>query len=142
MGAVQAVARAPFEGSGYTATPDASRRRFQFSLRTLFVLVTIVAAPLAWLAVQLKWIHDRHDAWDWAMDYNEPVLVSLAPPEIEFPWVLRMLGEKSHATTLYFSPRTAEEKEPVSRVRALFPEANVLEGTAPWARHDFERRHP
>ena len=34
----------------------------RFSLRTLFVLVTIIALPLGWVDYQLKWIRQRHEA--------------------------------------------------------------------------------
>jgi hypothetical protein len=34
--------------------------RPRFSLRTLFVAITVVGVFLAWLVPQLKWIHDRH----------------------------------------------------------------------------------
>src|SRR5881296_2575500 len=37
----------------------------QVSLRTLFALVFLLAIPLGWLGVQLKWIRDRHAASEW-----------------------------------------------------------------------------
>jgi hypothetical protein len=44
-----------------TAPP---RRRFYFSLRTLFVLMTILGLFLGWVGAQLKWIHDRTKRYD------------------------------------------------------------------------------
>jgi len=38
------------------------RRWFRYSLRTLFVLVTVFCI---WLGVQVKWIGDRHEALQW-----------------------------------------------------------------------------
>ena len=39
-------------------TPAPKPRRFRFSLRTLFVVVTLVGC---WLGYQLNWIRQRHD---------------------------------------------------------------------------------
>jgi len=44
----------------YETTPPVRRRWFRFSLRTLLVVVLLLAVPLAWMGVQLKWIRDRH----------------------------------------------------------------------------------
>jgi len=38
---------------------ETPRRWFRFSLRTLFVVLTILGV---WLGVQVKWIKDRHAA--------------------------------------------------------------------------------
>jgi len=38
------------------------RRWFQYSLGTLFVLVTALCVLQGWLAAQRKWIRDRHEA--------------------------------------------------------------------------------
>ena len=38
------------------------RRRFRFSLRTMFVLVTVGCFFLAWLVYHLDWIRQRRDA--------------------------------------------------------------------------------
>jgi len=37
------------------------RFRPRFSLRTLFVLVTILALPMGWLALQARIMHHRRD---------------------------------------------------------------------------------
>ena len=33
----------------------------RFSLRTLFVLITLISIPLGWVAYQLNWIRQRHE---------------------------------------------------------------------------------
>ena len=40
------------------------RRWYQFSLRTMFVLVFLVSIPLAWVGYSLRWIKERHDWLD------------------------------------------------------------------------------
>ena len=32
----------------------------RFSLRTLFVLITLISIPIGWVAYQLNWIRQRH----------------------------------------------------------------------------------
>jgi hypothetical protein len=38
------------------------RRWFQFSLRTVFILMTILGI---WLGIQVKWLRDRQEARKW-----------------------------------------------------------------------------
>ncbi len=39
-------------------------RRLRFSLRTLFVVVTVAACIVGWTAYQLNWIRQRHEELD------------------------------------------------------------------------------
>jgi hypothetical protein len=41
--------------------PTPARLWFQFSLRTLFVVVAVIALPLGWSACQLNWIRKRKE---------------------------------------------------------------------------------
>ena len=53
-------------GTAYTGGMDEKQKRrcrwFQFSLRTLLILVTGLRLWIGW---QLKWIRDRHVAIEW-----------------------------------------------------------------------------
>ena len=42
--------------------PLTRRRSFQFGMGTLLVLVTVLAVPLGFVAYQLNWIRQRHEA--------------------------------------------------------------------------------
>ena len=42
-----------------TVTPP-RRRWYQFSLRTMFVLVSLLSIPLAWVGYSISWIRQRH----------------------------------------------------------------------------------
>src|SRR6185295_13425527 len=124
-----------------SCSPTAPRRRwFRFSLRTLFLVVAILGVFHGWLGVQLKWMYDRHEALQWALDHKEPVVISLEPPEVELPWQLTLLGERPQRTTFYFAPCTDEQLAQIERVRKLFPEANVQYGNAPWRSPTFVPR--
>lgn len=79
--------------------------RFAFSLRTLFVLVTIIGTVLGWLAIQLQWIRDRREAQRWLIDTHARQLArdsggKMPPLKGDYvsraekaPWMLRMLWE-------------------------------------------------
>ena len=102
-------------------------REFRFTLRTLFVVVLLLAIPLGWLAVQLKWIRDRHEALrglmqppsrafilDWSSSFvheRDDVL----------PWSLRLFGENS-VMQIFILHGQESELQPL---RMLFPEAEV-----------------
>ena len=39
--------------------------RFRFTLRKMFVALTVLAGALVWPGAQAKWIKDRRDAIEW-----------------------------------------------------------------------------
>lgn len=45
-----------------TAHDQPRRCCSRFSLRTLFLVVTIVGTLVGWFGMQLKWVHDRREA--------------------------------------------------------------------------------
>jgi len=95
------------------------RRWFQFSLGTLFVLVTLMAALLAWIGVQLKWINDRHEALSKYIPKYDPSAFHVAAP-----WSIRVFGE-SGILPLSITVRTDSELEQVWQLRRLFPESKI-----------------
>jgi hypothetical protein len=99
------------------------RRWFRFSLRTLFLLVALIAAPLAWLGVQLKWIHDRHEAAAWASDHQSagPFPQKTTPA----PWSIRILGESDGLRSMDVCAFTPEDREQVAKLERLFPERKI-----------------
>jgi hypothetical protein len=93
------------------------RRWYQFSLRTMFVGMTLACVVLAWVGYSLNWIRQRQQArgshpfmyWHEWVDPNIP----LAPDGL---W---LFGEKS-----VFQIESNEDDTEV--IRKLFPEAEVL----------------
>jgi hypothetical protein len=91
-------------------------RWFRFSLRTLFVLVTIAGACAGWVAYQLNWIRERHavlqthGGGELVTFYIEP-----QPP----PWPLGLFGEPSQSGNVFIPFRESELKY----AHSLFPEA-------------------
>ena len=89
------------------------RHWFRFSLRTLFVLVTIIGVAAGWVAYQLNWIRQRHEF------LGRPPNGIYANDNSELPWSLKLFGEKA-MYTVYTPELTKHEAE------KLFPEAGVV----------------
>lgn len=88
----------------------------RFSLRTLFVLITLISLPLGWSAYQLNWIRQRQEFAQqhfsdrlWHPGWTRP----LAEP----PWPLKVFGDPGY-TLFDFRLQQSDAK----RTRELFPE--------------------
>ena len=104
------------------------RRWFRFSLRTLFVVVTVFCDwTRGWFVYQLNWIWHRHaflnesytrspEGW-----LEGSLLPDFDPPE-KTPWTLRLFGEEPIS---YICIIPYKGPEYVARCKELFPEAEV-----------------
>jgi len=108
-----------------TTTPDKPKRRrwFRFSLRTMFVLLTILGVFLGWLTVQFKWIHDRHEAQHWLQSKLNALIIN--SPSRSPPWPLKILGEPK--VDVIWIP--LNESTRLEELKRLFPEADVCVGS-------------
>jgi hypothetical protein len=103
------------------------RRWFRFSLRTLFVLVTVFCV---WLGFQFNWIYRRHRALEWMQDqakYWDDMPVSQKVwLGTRTPWPIAMLGEEGleQVCVIVDDEKTAAEKQ--VELRRLFPEGDVF----------------
>ena len=91
--------------------------QWRFSLRTFFVVLTIFGV---WLGVQVKWIHDRHEALE--LEWVCPgayVDVDYRPA----PWSIRLV--EPGVPYISIDPDVAQDPEKVSELKKLFPEAIV-----------------
>lgn len=103
-------------------TPATPRRRwFSFSLRTLFVLVTVLGVFLTWLGVQLKWIQDRKEALKWLADGHGMFHEGFEDRMPIAPLSVRIFGEPAIGYILL--PEENASHGP--RIKLLFPEAQV-----------------
>jgi ABC-type multidrug transport system fused ATPase/permease subunit len=97
------------------------RRWFQWSLRTLFVVVTVAALLSAWVVYQLNWIRQRNSARNWIAAHRA-ALSSAIFEKRPFPWPLRILGEQPENLIEIVT----DDMGRVEELRSLFPEATVL----------------
>ena len=100
---------------------DATKRRwFQFSLRTMFALMTLVAV---FVAYHVRWIRQRHDflatdgVYDWSDKYSN---ANTARPRA--PGMLWLFGETGVTKLVVYERGKAD----FSRSAALFPEARRI----------------
>jgi hypothetical protein len=113
--------------------PHPKRRRFQWSLRTLFAAFAVVAC---WLVYHVNWIQTRREDREWLKSrqaaiyeqpYGESTLhgATIWPPLTQhFSWSLWILRE-SPAIVIDSPPMADSDLE---RLRRVFPEATVHVG--------------
>jgi hypothetical protein len=104
--------------------PKSSRLRIRFSLRTLFVALTVITV-LPWLVGNLYWLHERNNS-----------LATKCPVPLEgqqwAPWPLWLVGAKGFARIqIKAPPEHLAEYQQVARDRRfhwqrLFPEAEAI----------------
>src|SRR4051812_34590700 len=102
------------------------RCRFQFRLRTLMIVVTLLAVPLGYIGWQVRLVRERkgsratnvaffYKAIDMAFfdreRYPEPATIS---------WIRERLGDEAIQVV---RPRTGASAETIAKLQAAFPEA-------------------
>ena len=85
--------------------PAPKRRWFAYSLRTLFVVMTVFAC---WLGYQLNWIRQRHNA---KIGFGYLQIATTGPIPCHAPWPLRWFGEEGHSLLLVPNSYTKEEMD-------------------------------
>lgn len=112
------------------ADPTPPRRRFRYSLRTMFVVVTIAAILIMWATSEWRFVLDRKAL---ASEFNDRIgpVGYVGPhsnptPTIPF-WRAWMGDRPRHAIDVpYGAP-----KDDFDRARMLFPEAEIHRSPSP-----------
>jgi len=110
----------------------------QVSLKGFFVLVTVLGVLFGWLAVQAKWIRDRHEALRWIESsgvlqqyggpryYGQVVISWNSDRRTTIPWSLRIFGETGILILRVPYPPSATDPYDPAELQALFPEATIM----------------
>jgi hypothetical protein len=97
-------------------------KRPQFSLRTLFIAMTVCGSVAGWFVYQLNWIRQRHKFLD-SPELHLKGVVQLAhdedDPTFRYPWTLKLFGETPIVWLLGVEPDYVEQ------AKSLFPEATI-----------------
>ena len=96
----------------------APRRRWSFDLRTLFVMVMVLAIPLAWLHRQKQWALARDAFRQNSSDDSYWKSDDFGPP---FP--LSIFGTRGVSSIWLPGGTSAEE---IGRAKELFPESKIF----------------
>jgi hypothetical protein len=102
------------------------RRRFQFRLRTLLIVVTLLAVVCGYVAHEAKIVRER-DAM--RLELKNLGWIN-ASDHTSLPFIRRWLGDEQYSMILV--PR-GTSNDYIARVKAVFPESNV----GPWPNIDF-----
>jgi hypothetical protein len=105
-------------------------KRMRFSLRTLFIVVAIVALAMAWVEPNLRWKRDRESA---GVSEGYPDFISIVARETlhrrtteTLPWGLRLFGARP-VPVLHFHSGVPATTKSVEELQRLFPEADIIE---------------
>jgi hypothetical protein len=101
-------------------TTAPKRRWFRFSLRTLFVVVTVAALFLGWIGVSLKQARQRTDVLQ-SLEVSGARITRI--PAKSSPFMLRTFGATYVGEILL--PSDTFSVSDVNRARAIFPEAKI-----------------
>jgi hypothetical protein len=100
--------------------PKRQRRWFQFRLRTLLIVVTLLAVPCAYVGWQARIVTERRNwlanpqfgSWPWGDD----------PPNCSLPWIRRLLGDTE---CIFMIADDAVSDADLAACRSAFPELDV-----------------
>jgi hypothetical protein len=99
----------------------APRRRWSFTLRTLFAVVTVLSLVTGWVVYHLNWIRERHRKLESGnVEFlAQPTTVPLKSP----PWPLAWLGEGGSMNVLQCFDVSDQE---AAKIQSLFPECSCV----------------
>ena len=113
--------------------PTRKRRWFQFSLRSLMIVVTLLAVPLGYVGWHVKTVRTRkafqerlelQGGWVYVASDSRRFAWHPAPiGSLELPWIRQHLGDE--AAIVVYVPTGDEYNEDYAEASRLFPEASI-----------------
>jgi hypothetical protein len=104
------------------APTGAPKRRWSFSLRTLFVVVTLAAALMGWFVWEVQTVRERRRIW---LDINGRGGYTITNGMTEEIPMLRFVDGKRARNTLIVVPEERFSENETDHVRAVFSEPAV-----------------
>ena len=105
-----------------------SRRRIQFRLRTLLIIVALLALPCAYVAHEAQIVAHRRSVMENAFRNGATPFVPMFTSDFEtipsVPWIRRILGDEG-MKEIWWNDATKEERE---GFQSAFPEAEFHDG--------------
>jgi hypothetical protein len=99
------------------------RRWFRFSLRTLFLLVTLAAVSAGWVSWSLNWIRQRQSALRTDGIQGNPNSLHTIYDKPQTPSGLWIFGEVGQSTLIVQGGLISKDRS--FELRELFPEAEL-----------------
>jgi hypothetical protein len=99
------------------------RRRFQFRLRTLLILVALLAVPCAYVGWQAKIVQERRQFLDEIRSEGGFASDQLHGPSPTPSWIRRVLGDEY---AVWLVVNRSIDAQRLSQIKRLFPEAIVV----------------
>lgn len=110
-------------------------RWLSFSLKSVFVILTILGLMLGWIIAQFKWIHDRNQARVWIGQHGELISEEeadgphsgpvLYPFHAHAPWGTRIFEEEGVSYIHVVTELSKKQAYSGPMLKSLFPEALV-----------------
>jgi len=117
-------------GVGYTQGMANFRPRLRFSLRTLFVLVTICGAVIGYVGWQWRIVQERKAVFALLGAYEmrpapqpAPAIILYWPDDLPLPWVRRLMGDSKVPSWGRLSYRVTAAD--LQRIKRALPEAVI-----------------
>jgi hypothetical protein len=114
------------------ADPAPPRRRFQFRLRTLLIMVTLLAVPLSYVGWQAKIVRERRAELNRVVD-GRLFGIASSDETRAIPWIRRILADQQVYSIMM---PVGSDRAELDRLRSLFPEAKI----AVWKQADRDPR--
>ncbi len=111
--------------------PAPKRRWFRFSLRTMFVVVTVLAVLLGWIVYQFNWIRQRHELLAEQDAVTQQLRLVLMPHfVVKTRGMLWLFGEEGRGNVDLVldgrdPSRPPDTEKELERAKRLFPESTV-----------------
>jgi hypothetical protein len=108
------------------ADQPSPRRRFQFRLRTLMIVVTLLAVPMSYVGWQAKIVRERSAMREWVSGQDGRCMQSGYGDDsgVEVPTLIRRwLGDQKVGVVVLLKPVSDDDRE---RLKDTFPGVQIV----------------